>query len=122
MCDDYSAILMIVNYQYQLRTHLQLATLESTKLFHEMFVVGIDGAGVNEGGNFVERTSRSQSAIILQTSQGSYEVHATLTVLTEKSVLGGNFDGQTVRMSGPWSRSVTAFGRFTRARVTCFST
>ena len=94
--------------------HLELAGLEGSQRVLDLVVVGVDGAGIQEGGDLVEAVSGSQTAVVTQTGLGTDEVHATLAVLGEEVVVGWDLDGEAVGVS---PAAVAALGGLAGGRV-----
>lgn len=102
--------------------YLQEAALESPERLEPLGDVGVDGAGIDDRGNFVERIPGPKTTVVTEAGLRADKVHAALPVLTEEPVVSRNLDRQTVGVDGTGSASLATLGSLSSSGVLSLST
>lgn len=101
--------------------YFQEAAFEGSKLFEGLWRVRVNGASINDGGDFVEGGTWAKSAIVSETRNGADKVHATLAIFAVETVIRGNFNGQTIGMCWAGTTSFATLGCFAGTWISSFS-
>lgn len=89
---------------------LQETVLVETKRLLALRNIGVDSTGIKDSRDLIELFPWAKTAIVSQTSLGSYKIHAPPLVKSVEGVILGNLNWETVGMTSAETTVTTLWG------------